>query len=172
VLTFRWVTEQSVIRTETNQRGQEVKIEEKVREDHARVVNLSSSDLDVKLHSDLRRKGLAWYSLYDVNFDALVDHLSVESAFLLSSLVSVFLVVSYLHLVVSARFAYVEAGFAQLVYLVGFSLAHFWEGYTGLTITVLAIVTLFVLMQLTGRVRWSEVLGSRGQPSSALPSKA
>jgi hypothetical protein len=41
------------------------------------------------------------------------------------------------------------------VYLVGFSLAHFWEGYTGLTVTVLSIVTLFLLMQLTGRIRWS-----------------
>jgi inner membrane protein involved in colicin E2 resistance len=101
-----------------------------------------------------------------------VDHLSVEHAFLLSSLVSVFLVVSYLRLVVSARFAYLEAGFAQLVYLVGFSLAHFWDGYTGLTTTVLAIITLFVLMQLTGRVRWSEVLGNRGALSAPLPSKA
>lgn len=87
-----------------------------------------------------------------------VDHLPVEAAFALSSLVSVFLVVSYLRLVVSARFAYVEAGAAQLIYLVGFSLAHFWEGFTGLTATVLAIATLFLLMQLTGRVRWSDAL--------------
>jgi inner membrane protein involved in colicin E2 resistance len=87
-----------------------------------------------------------------------VDHLPVEAAFALASVVSVFLVVSYLRLVVSTRFAYVEAGAAQLVYLVGFSLAHFWEGFTGLTATVLAISTLFLLMQLTGRVRWSEAL--------------
>lgn len=51
---------------------------------------------------------------------------------------------------------------AALVYLVGFSLAHFWKGFTGLTVTVLAIVTLFVVMQLTSRMRWSEVL----QPST------
>jgi inner membrane protein involved in colicin E2 resistance len=90
-----------------------------------------------------------------------VDHLPVEAAFALSSVVSVFLVVSYLRLVVSARFAYVEAGAAQLVYLVGFSLAHFWEGFTGLTATLLAITTLFLLMQLTGRVRWSEALSDK-----------
>ncbi len=48
------------------------------------------------------------------------------------------------------------------MYLVGFSLAHFWKGFTGLTVTVLAIVTLFVVMQLTSRMRWSEVL----QPST------
>jgi inner membrane protein involved in colicin E2 resistance len=79
-------------------------------------------------------------------------------------LVSVFLVVSYLRLVVSSRLAYVEAGLAQLVYLIGFSLAHFWEGYTGLTATVLAIVTLYLVMQLTARVRWSSALAA--EPSS------
>jgi hypothetical protein len=44
---------------------------------------------------------------------------------------------------------------------VGFSLAHFARGYTGLTISVLATVTLFVLMMLTGRIRWSKVLVKR-----------
>lgn len=86
-----------------------------------------------------------------------VDHLTVLNAFALCSVVSVVLVVTYLRLVVSTRFAFVEAALAQLLYLVGFSLAHFWEGFTGLTVTVLSIVTLFVLMQLTGRIRWSEV---------------
>jgi hypothetical protein len=30
------------------------------------------------------------------------------------------------------------------------------EGFTGLAITIGSIVTLFVVMQMTGRVRWSE----------------
>lgn len=88
------------------------------------------------------------------------DHLSLEVAFALASVVSLVLVVSYLRLVVSNTFAFREAALAQLLYLIGFSLAHFWDGYTGLTITVLAIVTLFVMMQLTGRVRWHDVLGT------------
>jgi inner membrane protein involved in colicin E2 resistance len=92
-------------------------------------------------------------------FAYTADHLPVEAAFALCSAVSMALVVSYLRLVVSASFAWREAAFAQAVYLIGFSLAHFWEGFTGLTVTVLAILTLFVLMQLTGRVRWSSVLG-------------
>jgi len=75
-------------------------------------------------------------------------------------------VVSYLRLVVSNRFAYVEAALAQLVYLVGFSLAHFWAGLTGLTVTLLAIVTLAAVMQLTGRLKWSEVLASPKAPRS------
>jgi hypothetical protein len=90
-----------------------------------------------------------------------VDHLHLIPAFVLSSVVSIFLVVSYLKLVVGARFACIEAGLAQLLYLVGFSVAHFFDGFTGLTVTLLSIVTLFFLMQLTGRIRWSEQLHAK-----------
>jgi len=98
---------------------------------------------------------------FNLLFGYTADRLPVETAFLLSSAVSVGLVASYLRLVVGPRFALVEAGLAQLLYQVGFSLAHFYEGYTGLSITVLVIVTLFLLMQLTGRLSWSAAL-SRG----------
>lgn len=90
-------------------------------------------------------------------FAYTADRLPVEVAFALASAVSVALVISYLRLVVSPDFAWREAGGAQLVYLVGFSLAHFWKGVTGLTVTILAVVTLFLVMQLTGRIRWSDV---------------
>jgi inner membrane protein involved in colicin E2 resistance len=97
--------------------------------------------------------GAAFFSFH-LLFAYSVDHIHIVPAFALASATSVLLVVSYLRLVVSPRFAFVEAGGAQLVYLVGFSLAHFWEGFTGLAVTVLSILTLFLLMQLTGRVRW------------------
>ena len=106
--------------------------------------------------------------IFHLLFAYSVDHLHIVPAFVLSSLLSMVLVVSYLRLVVSSRFAFVEAALAQLVYLVGFSLAYFWEGFTGLTVTVLSILTLFVLMQLTGRVKWSEVF-ARGAARPALP---
>lgn len=86
----------------------------------------------------------------------LVDHISIHAAFLICSAVSVFLVVSYLRLVVGLRFAAVEAGVSQLIYLVLFSYAFFFKGFTGLAITVGSIVTLFVVMQVTGRIRWSD----------------
>lgn len=88
----------------------------------------------------------------------LVDHISIHVAMIIASLVSIALVVSYLRLVVGARFAAIEAGGAQLIYLVLFSYAFFWKGYTGLSITIISILTLFVVMQATGRVRWSEKL--------------
>ena len=86
----------------------------------------------------------------------LVDHISIHLAFVLSSIVSIFLVVSYLRLVVGLRFAAMEGGLAQLVYLVLFSYAFFLEGFTGLAVTIGSIITLFVVMQMTGRIRWSE----------------
>jgi inner membrane protein involved in colicin E2 resistance len=86
----------------------------------------------------------------------LVDHISIHWAFVTCSVVSVFLVITYLRLVAGLRFAALIAGGAQLVYLVLFSYAFFFRGYTGLTITIGAIATLFVAMQLTGRVRWSQ----------------
>lgn len=86
----------------------------------------------------------------------LVDHTSIHAAFAASSGVSIFLVVSYLRLVVGIRFAAVEAGLAQLVYLVLFSYAFFFKGFTGLAVTIGSILTLFVVMQMTGRIRWSE----------------
>lgn len=96
-------------------------------------------------------------------FGYVADHVPVEVAFGLAAVVSLGLTTSYLRLVVGPRFALVEAGIAQLLYLVGFSLAHFWSGWTGLTVTVLGIVTLFALMQMTGRIRWSRAL-SAGPP--------
>jgi hypothetical protein len=86
----------------------------------------------------------------------LVDHISIHVSFVLCSLVSLFLVVSYLRLVVGLRFAAVEAATAQFLYLILFSYAFFYKGFTGLAITIGSILTLFTVMQMTGKIRWSE----------------
>jgi hypothetical protein len=96
----------------------------------------------------------------------LVDHISIHSAFVICSFVSLTLVISYLRLVVGMRFAAVEAGLAQLIYLVLFSYAFFFKGFSGLAVTIGSIITLFVVMQLTGRIRWSEKFADRN-PSPA-----
>ena len=96
----------------------------------------------------------------------LVDHVNIHAAFLIASATSIALVVSYLRLVGGARFAFLQAGVAQLVFLVLFSYAFFFEGYTGLTVTVGSVLTLFVLMQATARVDWSDLF-TRKAP--ALP---
>ncbi len=99
----------------------------------------------------------------------LVDHVSIHTAFGVSAAVSVFLVVSYLRVVTGMRRALGEAGSAQVVFLVLFSYAFFFEGMTGLTITVGAVVTLFVMMQMTARVSWDAVF--RVGLSAAVPAR-
>ena len=96
----------------------------------------------------------------------LVDHVSIHVAFTVSSLVSIFLVISYLRLVVGLNFATREAGLTQFIYLVMFSYAFFFKGFTGLAITIGSILTLFVVMQITGRVRWTEKFAAKPIGSS------
>ena len=90
----------------------------------------------------------------------LVDHLDLYLSFAMASLVSVLLVVTYLRIVVGTRFALREAALAQFMYLVLFSFAFFFRGYTGLSVTIGAILTLFLAMQMTGKIRWAEKFGS------------
>jgi hypothetical protein len=98
--------------------------------------------------------GCAFFAFH-LLFAYLVDHLAVAPSFLLAAGVSTLLVVSYARLFVGWRFALRDVGLAQLIYLVLFSFTFFWEGFTGLAVTVGAIVTLFVLMQITGRQSFS-----------------
>lgn len=91
----------------------------------------------------------------------LVDHISVHLAFVIAAVVSMSLVISYLRVVVGTHFAVLPAGLAQLVYLVLFNYAFFFQGFTGLTITVGAIVTLFALMQLTAKVDWEQAFAGK-----------
>ena len=87
----------------------------------------------------------------------LADQVRIQTAFAASAAVSITLVVTYLRLVAGWRLALLRAGLAQLVYLVLFSATFFLDGTTGLAITVGAILTLFVLMQLTAKVEWNGV---------------
>lgn len=118
--------------------------------------------------------GTAFFA-YHLLLAYLVDHISIHLAFWICSAVSILLVVSYMRLVVGARFALVEVGLSQFVYLVLFSYTFFFEGYTGLVITIMCIVTLFVVMQFTGRVDWEKTFrkgqgaGGKEQGSSLPP---
>ena len=99
--------------------------------------------------------GCAFFAFH-LLFAYTVDHLTLAQSFLLSSIVSVSLVVTYVRHFVGWRFALRTVAPIQVVYLVLFSASFFWEGYTGLAITVGAISTLFAVMQRTGRLDWAE----------------
>lgn len=111
---------------------------------------------DIKIHPMNYFFLAAAFFAFHLLFSYTVDHINIYLAFILSSFVSVFLVVSYMKLVVDKKFAMTYAGISQIIYLVFFSYAFFLEGFTGLTVTIGAIITLFVLMQMTGKVDWYE----------------
>lgn len=98
--------------------------------------------------------GCAFFAFH-LLFAYTVDHLAIELAFGLASAVSVFLVVSYGRLFLGMRTAVLLLGVPQILYLVLFSATFFWQGYTGLAVAVGAVLTLFVIMQMTGRTRWA-----------------
>lgn len=97
-------------------------------------------------------------------FAYLVDHLRVGPSFGIAAGVALLLVVTYARLFRGLKVALALFGLPELVYLVLFSSTFFWEGYTGLAIAVLAVLTLFVIMQITGRVRWEEAFAPKLPP--------
>src|ERR1700694_24486 len=112
----------------------------------------------------------ASFFAFHLLFAYSVDRVPVWLAFFICSLVLMFLTVRYLRIVAGLRFAAVEAGLAQFFYLILFSLALFNEGFSGLAITIGSIITLFIVMQLTARINWSERFASlpgRAQRTSA-----
>jgi inner membrane protein involved in colicin E2 resistance len=109
--------------------------------------------------------GASFFSFH-ILFAYLVDHLLLEVAFIIAAIVSMVLVGTYLYRAAGVRFA-LWASIAQFVFLVLFSYAFFFEGYTGLVITIGAITTLAIMMQLTAKVDWVEVFRKkepRSQP--------
>ncbi len=120
------------------------------------VVFMISTIKNIKVHPMNYVFLAAAFFAFHLLFSYSVDHIDIVPAFLISSVVSMFLVISYMRIVVGARFAAVEVGLSQFIFLVLFSLAHFFEGYTGLTVTIGAILTLGVMMQLTAKIDWEE----------------
>ncbi len=93
---------------------------------------------------------------FQLLFSYLVDLIPSMLAFWISAAVSIFLVNAYLARAVDMKFARVSV-VAQFAYMVLFSYSFFFEGLTGITITIGAILTLAVLMAYTARVDWNEV---------------
>ena len=103
----------------------------------------------------------ASFFAFHLLFAYLVDHVSVHVAFAASAITSIVLVISYIRIVAGWRFALIETGELQLMYLVLFSYTNFFKGYTGLIVTVFSILTLFVVMQFTAKVKWTTVFGPK-----------
>jgi hypothetical protein len=113
----------------------------------------------------------AGFFAFHLLFAYLADQVDINVAFAVAAITSMGLCVGYLWLVIGRCAALVEAAVAQLIFLVLFSYSFFFEGYTGLTITIGAVVTLAYFMARTGRTDWGEIF-DREQRMRRVPPPA
>jgi len=98
----------------------------------------------------------AAFFAFHLLFAYLADHLNIHLTFAIAGMVSCLLVFVYVALARKVTLALAYATFPQLMFLILFSYAFFYPGYTGLMITVGAVITLAVLMVATARVDWAK----------------
>jgi hypothetical protein len=87
----------------------------------------------------------------------LVGVLNVHLSFIISAVVSVTLVTSYLKAALKGSFPWKVAIAGQLFYLILFSYSFFLKGITGLTVAIGSVITLAVLMRVTADLDWNEI---------------
>ncbi|MBU4556395.1 MAG: inner membrane CreD family protein [Actinobacteria bacterium] len=99
----------------------------------------------------------AGFFAFHLLFAYLVDRIDLGLAFAIASTVSVGLCVAYLSAAVPDRRTVLAAAVGQFVFLVLFSFSFFFEGFTGLAVTIGAVLTLAYFMYSTARIDWSEL---------------
>ncbi|HEY5793092.1 MAG TPA: inner membrane CreD family protein [Chthoniobacterales bacterium] len=106
---------------------------------------------------------------FQLLFAYLVDVLPIHLSFVLSALVSMVLVSGYLHAMGGRALSSISIP-AQFAYMVLFSYSFFFDGFSGLTITLGAVATLAILMIATAKVDWSEKFSRK--PPVPIPAEA
>ncbi len=110
----------------------------------------------------------AGFFAFQLLFAYLVDLIPLSLAFVLAAGVSLSLVWGYVRAIAGPTFARLAA-LAQFAYLVLFSYSFFFDGLTGLVITIGAIITLALLMAVTARLNWSEKFSPTPRAAVAPP---
>lgn len=103
----------------------------------------------------------AGFFAFNLLFAYLVDLINMHLSFLISSIVTLVLVISYQRAALGEKFPYKWVGMAQFCYLILFSYSFFFKGLTGLTVTIGSIITLAVLMYITRKIDWNEMFKLR-----------
>ena len=119
-------------------------------------VVLVSATRKVKVHPMNLAFLAAAFFAFHLLFAYLVDRIDIYASFGIASAVSLVLCGGYLRLFVDDRRALVELAASQLIFLVLFSFSFFFEGLTGLAVTIGSVVTLAYFMARTGRIDWGE----------------
>lgn len=110
----------------------------------------------------------ATFFSFHLMFSYFSDKWDIYPSFAVAALVSLALTVSYLARFAPRFIAFAVAPATQLVYLVVFSFSFFFDGMTGILVTICSVITLFVLMQLTAGTDWDAAFG-RALPVKRQP---
>lgn len=105
----------------------------------------------------------AGFFAFHLLFAYLVDLLPLAQSFAIAAATSLLLVSGYLKAVAGKRLFAIALP-AQTIYLVAFSASFFFDGLTGITLTVLAVATLALLMFLTARTDWMRFFSKNPPP--------
>ena len=112
---------------------------------------------------------------FQLLFAYSVDVMPPLVAFGVATLVSMTLVAVYLKLVAGMAFMRLAVA-AQAAYIIMFNATFFFEGYTGLTLTIMGIATLGLIMTGTAKMDWNAVLGlgrnDRSRSEATVPHTA
>ncbi len=95
----------------------------------------------------------AGFFAFHLLFAYLVDLVPLYPSFAIATVVSLVLVCGYLR-AVGGNALFKVALPAQSAYLILFSASFFFDGLTGITLTVCGVATLALLMALTAKVEW------------------
>jgi hypothetical protein len=109
----------------------------------------------------------AAFFAFDLLLAYLADQIDINLAFMIAATTSIALVVGYLLVVVGRNRALVEIAISQFVFLVLFSYSFFFSGFTGLAITIGAVLTLAYFMAKTAKVDWDVVFPKK--PPKVMP---
>lgn len=99
---------------------------------------------------------LAFFSFH-LMFSYFSDQMHIYLSFAIAAVVSLGLTVSYVMHFLTKKMAFLIVPLTQIVYLFVFSFSFFFDGITGLIVTICAVTTLFILMQLTAKQNWNRV---------------
>lgn len=114
----------------------------------------------------------AGFFAFHLLFAYLVDLINIHISFGIAAIASVALVCGYLK-AVGGKELFKVALPAQTIYLVVFSASFFIDGLTGITLTVLGVITLALLMFVTAKTDWKTFFTRKTPaPKSPAPSAA
>lgn len=87
----------------------------------------------------------------------MAGHFWIHFCFIVSAIISVSLVTSYLYTALGKSFPWKIAIAGQMFFLVLFSYSFFIKGITGLIIAIGSVVTLAFLMKVTAHLDWNDI---------------